>query len=1121
MRCLNLATCPLPYCPTILHFPPTGSGGGGSGEDFDDSTDDFGGDELSDYGDGFTNTVNATPTTAPTAPAQAADPTADAFDPAENGGVNGHPGLFAPANGPLADEDDDVLTTYYEDAYGGGYYGDGAGVEGGFAKGRRGLQTVSDAVSDMSKNEPRRLMSDYADDAQRKLGSSSSDESTLMIRVKSTRSSVFVTFPGGERARFRHNGYGLDVQTSLPSANYYDRVAGLCGTFGPDRDTAFAAQVELPEPSVAVEGETKCQLHPNSDRDRLHDWGTSWQAFYSVLALDNIDCDGRKTHDFCYKKASSSSAASGCEAKQPGFTEKTRELCWGLSAVAYDACVLDAASTCSLSFGGQTVGAEASRSQQLRRNGNPGVVQFQGPGSITVSENVRIITLTVVRVYGTAGELAVPLTLTPGRPGLPSANPATMTCDPTGKTYVAASTKDNCAADVGDDLKLMLRWEDGDESIRTVQIPIVDDNVQETAKEYFVVEVKQPVKEGGIGYGKTMVEVTIVDDDAAAAVDTTTCDGLNRCSTKDGSCGHCKWGFGGRLAGGEYGVSAEKAVAQGCSACTCQGLTPCQHTGDFHCLSMTSQPDGSYRCTPGTTMCPLVSNGALGLGFQRSTDELEFCNGGDGCGNCLLYDPSTNARFCYKGWTEAQCIGAKSATQDFRWCGKSSLFTTDAEQRASLPKQATCPSYAYAGSAAADEDAGSSSSSSGGGSEEEEDASDVADYFDLGYLYDYSYYSGGGLTTAEELDTTKIVAQALAKAGVREEAEPAYDDGSRRCCTGTGGIYCQDYSLYPEFAPDGVTVNGCECPTGTTVPPTITKAAYGGNRSAEEAKTYTCPPHSWINNYPLGSFVDCTCNWGLVRGNHSCTRPNAALTNARQQGNFVYSSDDSSTDTTSVEAGYSCPSLSWINFYPPLGFNDCTCNWGLRRHTDSSTGVSTCQNFTEASPKGLYVVIEIAIDGDLVEFNESPQKQVALTQKCGSAMSVEMDKVAILTTRKLGADADKYTDRRARARRLAYDHSVGANTRAARAGGRALGLTAASTVVQLQLSPGATARSAQATEMATLQSRLADPSNSGGAIGESYESRLQLATGSEETRVLGVKVVDNKPGKTMPWAGLG
>jgi hypothetical protein len=415
----------------ILGAP--GTGGGGSDGDASDESDGFGGDELSDYGDGFTTAVNATPTSSPTAPALADDPLADAFDPAENGGIDGHPGLFAPANGPLAAEDDDVFTTYYETEYGGGYYG-----EGGFALGRLlRAENSESADSTGQQKSHRRLTTDGVNsgttaDIGRAPNRKLSDASAVQtIRVRSTRNAVFVSFPGGERARFSYNGWGLDVHTSLPSPTYYDRVAGLCGTFGPDRDSAFAAQVEIPESSTPKDGETKCTLHPNSDRDRVHDWGMSWQVLNSVLALDNIDCDGRVTHDFCYTKASSASATGSCETKHPGFGAKVRQLCWGLSAAAYDACVLDAASTCSLSFGGQTVGAEAARSLQLRRNGNPGVVQFQGPASISVNENVRMIVLTVVRVYGTAGDLAVPLTLTPGRPGLASASPATLTCDPT------------------------------------------------------------------------------------------------------------------------------------------------------------------------------------------------------------------------------------------------------------------------------------------------------------------------------------------------------------------------------------------------------------------------------------------------------------------------------------------------------------------------------------------------------------------------------------------------------------------------------------------------------------------------------------------------------------------
>jgi hypothetical protein len=598
-------------------------------------------------------------------------------------------------------------------------------------------------------------------------------------------------------------------------------------------------------------------------------------------------------------------------------------------------------------------------------------------------------------------------------------------------------------------------------------------------------------------FGKTQVQVTILDNDAAAADDpalaltTAACDKLNRVDNSCGgvappNCGNCKWGFGGRSIG-EYGVSADVAATQACVKCTCQGLTPCQHTGDFHCMSMTSQPDGSYRCTPGTTMCPLVSNGALGLGYQRTPEQLEFCSSGSGCGNCLYYEPATGVRFCYKGWSEAQCLGA-----EFSWCGKSSLFTTAMEQREGIPAAATCPSFAYSGSAAIDE--GTSSDGSTGSDDDE--TGDFFDYEDGAYYYD----TDAGFASADnDLDAERVMALALAKAGVPTVIEPAFDDGSRRCCTGTGGIYCRDHDLFPAFATDGETVIGCECPSGTTPPPTITLAS--ASNSSIPAALYTCPPHSWIQNYPLVSFADCSCNWGLVRGNHSCTRPSAALSSALQQGNFVYATDSEEEDasSTTIDLAFSCPERSWINFYPPLGFADCTCEWGLRRHEDGATGVSTCQNFTELNPKGLYVLVEIAIDEGLEEFNGSPQQQVSLSQKFAYATDCGMDKVAVVTTR-------EYLERRGR-----------------RLSSRGRRLASEATVVQIQLSPGATTRKEQEAEVQALQQRLTDPNGgaSAMAVGVSYESKLQLATGSESTRVLGVMVVDNKAPKVAPWAGLG
>jgi hypothetical protein len=60
------------------------------------------------------------------------------------------------------------------------------------------------------------------------------------------------------------------------------------------------------------------------------------------LGLDNIDCDGRVAvgNNGCYTRSDSKTATNGCEKTIPNFAKKVRKLCWGLSAMAYDACVL-------------------------------------------------------------------------------------------------------------------------------------------------------------------------------------------------------------------------------------------------------------------------------------------------------------------------------------------------------------------------------------------------------------------------------------------------------------------------------------------------------------------------------------------------------------------------------------------------------------------------------------------------------------------------------------------------------------------------------------------------------------------------------------------------------------
>ena len=61
-------------------------------------------------------------------------------------------------------------------------------------------------------------------------------------------------------------------------------------------------------------------------------------------------------------------------------------------------------------------------------------------------EGKRVLSLTVVRVYGAFGKLAVPVKLKSGRIGMARSvtTDATLTCDPSGATYIARDDETGC-----------------------------------------------------------------------------------------------------------------------------------------------------------------------------------------------------------------------------------------------------------------------------------------------------------------------------------------------------------------------------------------------------------------------------------------------------------------------------------------------------------------------------------------------------------------------------------------------------------------------------------------------------------------------------------------------------
>jgi hypothetical protein len=195
-----------------------------------------------------------------------------------------------------------------------------------------------------------------------------------------------------------------------------------------------------------------------------------------------------------------------------------------------------------------------------------------------------------------------------------------------------------------------------------------------------------------------------------------------------------------------------------------------------------------------------------------------------------------------------------------------------------------------------------------------------------------------------------------------------------------------------------------------------------------------------------------------------------------------------------LEESYHCPANSFINFYPPLSFKDCTCSWGLRRAVAVNADASTsglpdrCENFTAAHPKGVLALIEIALDDLQEDFIKSPGRQVTFAQKVAHAVGVTMEQVAVVEARRWEEVPGLQLAMSGRSR-LRFLQEIGS--------------TVDNAVVKIEITPTGTSRKMHHQEISDLETRLTSRDSDN-------EQSLQLAMGSLDVKIVGIKVVDLK-----------